>query len=190
RLCRGLRGRSGHGQDEVEVPVREGLRDRGGVGLLALSVLLIPFDLDPGVLEGLLETVAGGVERRVLHQLRDADLERVLLTASAVAAAGAGRNREYRTVRRHRCGHFPESHASHLSHICPLVRIRHGFCAPVPPLLAGDGVVAAQTVMRSQSSDRSEAMTYITSNVMISTLWPGTDTGCRLGVLETIVPVS
>src|SRR5699024_7546120 len=90
---------SGHGQDVVEVSVREGLRDRGGVGLLALSVLLIPFDLDPGVLEGLLETVAGGVERRVLHQLRDADLERVLLTASAVAAAGAGRNREYRTDR-------------------------------------------------------------------------------------------
>src|SRR5699024_4774264 len=45
-------------------------------------------------------------------------------------------------------------------------------------------------VMRRQRSDRSEAMTYITSNVMISTLWPGTDTGCRLGVLETIVPVS
>src|SRR5690625_2193738 len=45
-------------------------------------------------------------------------------------------------------------------------------------------------VMRRQSSDRSEAMPDITSNVMISTLWPGTDTGCRLGVLETIVPVS
>src|SRR5690625_5499292 len=44
--------------------------------------------------------------------------------------------------------------------------------------------------MRRQRSDWSEAMTYITSNVMISTLWPGTDTGCRLGVLETIVPVS
>src|SRR5699024_4063344 len=88
---------------------------------------------------------AGGVERRVLHQLRDADLERVLLTASAVAAAGAGRNREYSTDRRHRCGHFPETHASPLRNIGPLVRIRHGLCAPVPPLLAGDGVVAAQT---------------------------------------------
>ena len=61
RLSRGLGGRGGDGEHEVEVVVGEGLGDRGRVGLFALGVLHIPVHVDAGIVEGLLEAFGGGV---------------------------------------------------------------------------------------------------------------------------------
>jgi hypothetical protein len=72
----------------------EGLRDGGGGRHLAVGVLLRELDglaLDvPGVGEGLLEARDGRVERRRLHELADADLDRVGTGAGVAAVRRAG----------------------------------------------------------------------------------------------------
>src|SRR5690606_21481230 len=73
RLRGRLRGGRGDRQDEVVPGGGEAARDRDGGGLVALGVLLVVLDVEPGVLEGGLEPDEGGVERGVRGDLRDTD---------------------------------------------------------------------------------------------------------------------
>ncbi len=77
-LDSGLAGGRGHREDQVDFVAHELLGDGGGVGHVALSVLLVVGDVlaldEARCGEGVDEALDGRVERRVADDLGDADL--------------------------------------------------------------------------------------------------------------------
>ena len=99
-MSRCLSSRRGDRVDQVQIRRRKGACDIRCCGLIALRVLLIPLDLNTGLVKGVLETLPGRIQRRMRDDLGHTDrialrlvfvagvLSVLVLGAVAVAAGG------------------------------------------------------------------------------------------------------